>query len=321
MPELPEVQITVDGINKYLPGRKILSVWTDYKSGYFKGKKNIKDPAYFKKFRKFVAGKKIKRSERKGKNIIVHFSGGGGILIHMKMTGHLLYGRYEKINPKLQISNYEQIQNSKAQKTEDAWLPTEEGPLRDPFNRHIRLVFELSDGKRLALSDMRRFAKVMYFETSKLSECFDGKNIAQDPFEINKKEFIESLRRKKTGRIKNILMDQTLVSGIGNIYSDETLFETGVHPETNIGDIPDKKLGEIYEGAKKILKKGIKFGGDSASDYRNIKGEPGAFQKKHKVYRRTGEKCPKKGCSGKIVRKVVGGRSAHFCNRHQKLKR
>ena len=228
------------------------------------------------------------------------------ILIHMKMTGHLLYGRYHKVDgPSL-----------KSEK--ETWIPIDKGPLQDPFNRHIRLVFELNNGKHLAFADMRKFAKVMFIKTKDLKTHSDLSNIAPDPFELNKEEFIERIKNKKTGRIKNVLMDQTLISGIGNIYSDEVLFETGVHPETNISTIPEKKLGEIYREVKKVLKKGINFGGDSTSDYRNIKGLPGDFQNRHQVYRKTGEKCPKKGCTGRITRKVVGGRSAHFCNIHQK---
>ena len=105
MPELPEVQTTVDGINKYLPGRKILSVWSDYDSQYFKGKENIKDLEYFQKFEQNVVGKKIKSAERKGKNIIIHLSGNMAVVIHMKMTGHLLYGRYRKVKVKGQKSS------------------------------------------------------------------------------------------------------------------------------------------------------------------------------------------------------------------------
>jgi formamidopyrimidine-DNA glycosylase len=323
MPELPEVQTTVDGLNRVLKGKKIVSVWSSYDSPYFKGKENIKDKKYFFKFKKNILNSPILKSERVGKNILIHLKNKITILIHMKMTGHLLYGHYHK------VKNSKQIPNSKFQipKTGE-WVAIDKGPLQDPFNRHIRLVFELNNGKHLAFADMRKFAKVMFIKTKDLKTHRDLKNIAPDPFELTQKEFVEIIKGKKSGRtrpnvrrggrVKNVLMDQTLVSGIGNIYSDETLFLTGIHPETNIDAIPDKKMTEIYREVKKVLKKGINFGGDSTSDYRNIKGERGDFQNKHQVYRKTGEKCSKKGCSGKILRKVVGGRSAHFCNKHQK---
>jgi len=299
MPELPEVQTTVSGINKHLPGKKIISVWNDYKSNYFKGKENIKDPSYFKKFEKEVVGEKIKKAERRGKNIIIHLTNDKAILIHMKMTGHLLYGKYKKV--------------------ENSWIPHESGPLTDPFNRHIRLVFALDNGKALALCDMRKFAKVLFTKENPHKHK-DLEVIAKDPFEMSRKEFVDSLRKKKSGRIMNILMDQNIVSGIGNIYSDEILWKLEIHPEESVSNLSDGELRKIWKEARIILKKGIHFGGDSTSDYRNIKGEPGNFQQEHRAYRKTGEKCPKKWCPGKIIRKVVGGRSAHFCSSHQKLK-
>jgi len=299
MPELPEVQTTVDGLNKYLVGKKITSVWSDYNSSYFDGKENIKNKKYFSLFKKTVLNSPIKKSERVGKNILIHLKNGTSILVHMKMTGHFLYGEYKKNNK--------------------GWLPKESGALRDPFNRHIRLVLGLDNGKSLVLSDMRKFAKVMFIKTKALKDHPDISNIAPDPFQLSMKGFIEKIRQKKSGRIKNILMDQSLVSGIGNIYSDEVLFNVDLHPETDISAINEKKLGEIWVRSKKILSKGIDLGGDSTSDYRNIEGKRGNFQKKHQVYRRSGQSCPKRGCLGKIIRKVVGGRSAHFCNKHQKL--
>ena len=114
-------------------------------------------------------------------------------------------------------------------------------------------------------------------------------------------------------------MDQELISGIGNIYSDEALWLTGIHPEEKPKKIISEKTSQLFKNIKIILKKGIDFGGDSTSDYRQPDGTPGNFQKHHKVYRRRGENCLKKGCNGKIIRKVVGGRSAHFCEKHQKL--
>ena len=113
-------------------------------------------------------------------------------------------------------------------------------------------------------------------------------------------------------------MDQSVVAGIGNIYSDEILWQAGVHPERAVKKISQTEMKKIWQAMKNILHKSISLGGDSMSDYRNIFGERGSFQKVHNVYRKTGEKCRKKGCGGIIMRKVVGGRSAHFCSVHQK---
>ncbi len=116
------------------------------------------------------------------------------------------------------------------------------------------------------------------------------------------------------------LMEQELISGIGNIYSDEILWSASIHPESHPERIPDDNWKKMYKAAKDTLMKGIDFGGDSDSDYRNIYGEKGKFQSKHNAYRRTGKPCPKKD-GGIIERKMIAGRSGHFCPIHQKLYR
>jgi formamidopyrimidine-DNA glycosylase len=106
--------------------------------------------------------------------------------------------------------------------------------------------------------------------------------------------------------------------GIGNIYSDEILWSASVNPERRALSLKDTELNKMFQAMKETLNKGIDFGGDSLSDYRNIYGLRGEFQMHHKAYRRTGQKCMKKNCTGVIIRKIIGGRSSHFCNIHQK---
>jgi formamidopyrimidine-DNA glycosylase len=306
MPELPEVQTTVNGLNRQVAGLVITDVWTDYRSVSHVGKDNIKDKIFFRAFRKKILGKKITRASRRAKNVLIHLSSGSTILIHMKMTGHIMHGRY-KFN--------------KSEK-KDPWTPAEKnGPLADSFNKFIRLAFSLSDKKQLVLSDMRRFAKVTLIESNDPEESSHLKDLGPEP--LDKKftypVFKSRIMIRQNGRIKNILMDQTLIAGIGNIYSDEALFRANIHPESKPSKIPEKNLKMLYHAQKEVLKKGLDFGGDSTSDYRNIKGERGKFQAEHQVYRRKGKPCPKKGCKGMITRKIVGGRSAHFCPVHQKL--
>jgi len=315
MPELPEVTTTANKLNKILPGLKITSIWTNYDSPYFYGKENIKDPKYFINFKKEIVGTRIKSSYRVGKNVLIDIEGPRTILIHMKMTGHVLYGNYKR-------STIEEMSNGKRQKVR-GWIPVDKGPLQDKFNQYIRLVFELSNGKFLVLSDARRFAKVCLISDGKIENFKDLKDLGPDPTkkEFNFKIFKEILNKKPEGRIKNVLMEQEIISGIGNIYSDEALWMTGIHPEENPKKLTDNEMKELLKNIKTILKKGIDFGGDSTSDYRQPDGTPGNFQKHHKVYRRKGQKCLLPKCSGKIIRLVVGGRSAHFCDTHQKLKK
>lgn len=304
MPELPEVETTVRGIKKILKGLKIVGVWTDYQSPHHLGKKNIKDKRFFNHFKKSILGEKIIDSSRVGKNVLIHLSNGLIILVHMKMSGHFLYGEYKK--------------------TKSGWRPkVESGPLNDPYNRFIRLVLTFSNGKHLAFSDLRRFAKITFFHEKDREDTPDLLLLGPEPldlrFSFNK--FLNRIYLKPRGKIKQVLMDQSVIAGIGNIYSDEILFEAQVHPEELVSNIPKKNLKKMYLAIKKILRYSIKLGGDSMSDFRNLEGKRGKFQNKHKAYKKTGEKCTVRGCRGTIERKKVLGRSAHFCNSHQQLLR
>lgn len=283
MPELPEVQTTVDGLNKTVKGRKIASVSTSYNSSFYKNKEEIKNPKFFTLFKKKVRGKKIIKAERRAKNVLIHLSNEQTIIVHMKMTGHFVYNR--------------------------------------PETKFVRLDFALDNGKHLVLSDMRKFAKVTLVKTSELAKSLHLKHLGPEPLDpsFKLKAFSYQLNKRPRGKIKSVLMDQSLISGIGNIYSDEILWRSGVHPLSQPSQIPERNLKVMFKAMKKLLKKGLDFGGDSTSDYRNIRGEKGRFQHEHQAYRRTGKSCPKKSCRGKIERMLVGSRSTHFCPTHQKL--
>lgn len=303
MPELPEVQTTVDGLNKFVKGLSIVSVWTDYDSPFHKEKDNIKNPKFFKEFKKQVSDQHIVGALRRGKNVLMYLQNNTVILFHMKMTGHLLYGEYV----------YSKKQNT--------WKPKDsQSPLANPQSRFIHLVFTLSNGKYLAFSDMRKFAKVTLIKTNELQHSSHLQNLGPEPLEdsFTCKEMQARLMLKPAFQIKQALLLPELIAGIGNIYSDEILWRAKVSPERKVKDILPKEFKEMFGALKQTLKKGIDFGGDSMSDYRNILGEKGAFQDTHKAYRKTGSPCSFKGCTGKIIRKKIGGRSAHFCDTHQK---
>jgi len=309
MPELPEVHTTVEGLKNTVVGLTISDVWTSYKSNYVPYKKQIKNPRFFSKFKKDVVGQKIKSVSRRHKNILIDLSNSKTILIHMKMTGHLMYGQYKKTG----------LGNGKKDWRKEEWEPVDKNKnLHDPFNRHIRMVFTFKNKKQLVLSDVRKFAKVTILDTESLNDSEEIKTLGPEPLDksFTFKVFKERVELKQNTPIKSALTDQTVVSGIGNIYSDEILFEAGVHPESPVKNIPDEALKNIYKNIKPLLKKGIRFGGDSTSDYRDIAGARGKFQGTHNAYRKTGERCSKKD-GGTIERKVIRGRSAHFCPKHQ----
>ena len=284
MPELPEVQTTVDGLNKTVKNRKIIGITTTYNSPYYHKKDEIKNPQFFKEFKKRVIGQTILKTERRAKNILIHLSNGETILVHMKMTGYFFYN------------------------------PTEEAEF-------VRLVFTLDDKKLLVFSDMRKFAKVTVIKTLGLHDSTHLKDLGPEPLDkkFDYQNFKKQLNLKPNGKIKQVLMDPFIIAGIGNIYSDEILWRANVHPLSLVRKIPEKNLKLMFKAIKKNLQKGIDFGGDSMSDYKNIKGEKGEFQDHHRAYKRNKEVCLKKGCEGVLQRVVVGTRSAHFCPVHQTL--
>ena len=285
MPELPEVETTVRGLKKEVIGLKILDVWTDLKTKDKRKSDTVANPKYFLFFKKEVKNKKILSIERRAKNILVHLSNDKTILVHMKMTGNLLFNSSE----------------------------------RNITNKFIHFIFYLSDKKYLAFSDIRKFGKVTLLNTKKLYASKHLQNLGPEPLDKNFifKIFKERLSKKPNGKIKTVLMDQSVLVGIGNIYSDEILWHASIHPERKVKSLKEKELKKIFHWIKKILEEGISFGGDSMSDYRNIYGLKGDFQMHHEAYRRTGEKCRKKRCRGVIIRKVINSRSAHFCGIHQ----
>lgn len=290
MPELPEVETTVRGLNNKVLNRTFVDVWTDWK-------KTVKKPD-FNNFKKEIKKKKIKRVWRRGKNIILELSDGYSILIHQKLTGHLLFGSWILDN--------------------GYWRAEKKGVLEDKVNTYIHLVFFLDNGKMLALSDLRKFAKVELWKTEELLNSKKFKGLGPEP--LDKSFTFDKFKRvlaNKKGKIKQVLMNQEIIAGIGNIYSDEALWRAKIHPFKDVSKLKETELKLLYFAIKDVLKKGIKLGGESFADYRNIEGKKGAFDKERKVYQREKEKCFR--CGTEIKRLKIGGRSAHFCPKCQKI--
>src|SRR3989338_1847177 len=310
MPELPEVETTIRGLRSRVRGHIITDFWCDHG--------NIIRYISVSQLRKLVRGKKIIGIRRRAKHILIDLSGGKSLVIHMKMTGHLLYGKWKMLNGK--------------------WKVTEKGPLRDdPYNRFIHAIFTLVTTSlklrgaktHLAFSDMRKFGKIAIHDTNNLGEAKELENLGPELWEITAKKFADIYLNVKSGkptslklrepRIKQKLLDQHILAGVGNIYSDEGLWASGIHPLSQPNKIPETKLKKLFKALVAVTKASLKTGGDSMSDYRNIDGVGGEFQNFHKAYRHTDKRCKKRGCTGIINRIVVGTRSTHFCPKHQTL--
>jgi formamidopyrimidine-DNA glycosylase len=296
MPELPEVQTVVSDLNKKIVGDTITDFWSDWP----KALKNIS----VEKFRKEIKGKKILGAERIGKNIFINLSGGKTIYIHLKMTGHLLVKLRAISNFQFPISKHK------------------DDYFNDRVNQYIHhkffLVTRNAQPVNLEFSDLRKFGKIILVETKKIKEMKEIKNLGIDALseKFTFEKFQEILKKKENKKIREILMDQQIISGIGNIYASEILFEARISPKSLAKDIGEKEAKLVHSSIKSVLKKAVKMRGTSDSDYRDTSGKPGNFQKVLKVYQKDGAKC--QSCDTIIKRVKIGQRSAFYCPKCQK---
>lgn len=314
MPELPEVQTIVDDLNKKIIGRRIIGVWFDWP-------KTIKKPNAVN-LKKQIKNLIIQKVLRRGKNILVYLQKSQRLnvppssrlrwasknqifllLIHQKMTGHLLVGRWK-------------VEKFKSLKFKVKSLI--KGPLEEKVNNYIHLIFYFDDGEMLALSDLRKFAKVIFGKANEIESLSDLIKLGPDPFDkrLNVSNFKNLIKNEKR-KIKQVLMDQEVIVGIGNIYSDEILWLAKVHPLILASNLSDKQISAIYFAMKKIFKKALKLRGTSTSDFRDTAGIAGRYAKVRYVYQREGEKCLRN--NGVIKRIKINSRSAHFCPQCQKI--
>ena len=293
MPELPEVETIVRDLKKKILNLKIKDVWTD-------SEKMIKKPKQFNYFKKELKGRTIKGARRRGKNILIDISGDKVLLIHQKISGHLLYGKWRKEKQK--------------------WISEIQGSLiNDYWNSFLHFIIFFNNNKQLALSDLRKFSKIELWDKEKLEKSEYLQFLGAEPLErsFTFKKFKESLSKRKRGKIKQILMDQKVIVGIGNIYANEILWKSKVNPFKDLNDLEEKDLKMIYQNIKIILKEAIRLKGSSVSDFRQISGEKGRFDNLLNVYRKEGEKCPV--CKNKIKRDKISQRSTFFCPKCQRL--
>jgi formamidopyrimidine-DNA glycosylase len=229
-----------------------------------------------------LRGRPVLRVRRRGKMLLVECEGGRTLVFHLKMTGQFLFAA--------------------------------EGAPRD---KHVRLVVRFEDGRdEVRFRDVRKFGFLLCLEGEPERACGELACLGPEPLEVGLPEF-RAILRGRHGRLKSLILNQTRIAGVGNIYADETLFEARLHPETPASSLKADAVERLYLSMRKILAAAIAAGGSTLSDegYRDAGGNAGGFQFAHKVYGRTGEPCL--ACGTPIVRTVVGGRSTHFCPRCQ----
>lgn len=230
--------------------------------------------------------------ERRGKHIIIHLSIKYSLIIHLKMTGHLLYRDEENEGDR-------------------AW--------QDPMNQFIRHQLFFTDGSRVDFSDMRKFARIRMVEMAKLEEEKSIRELGIDALslKLTTAVFLNILRKRKNRSIAEILLEQNLLAGIGNIYRSESLFRSGSSPFRKAAMLTAHEAETLLKQIRSVLREATRLRGTSDGDFRDTAGRQGAFQKTLFVYGRQGKKCKK--CGTIVERKKLGARSVFYCPSCQKI--
>lgn len=300
MPELPEVESVRLGLQKVLINQTILKVKVlDEKIVSSNSNIRIPNKEKTKEFINKIKNKKIIKIERRAKNIIILLDDDSIILIHLKMTGQLVYGGSAKI-----IGGHPILESYKNN------LP----------NKHTHIIFELENGK-LFYNDTRKFGYVLYYKN--LEDAVDKKHFSKiglEPFDENFtiKYFKENLNSKKYKNkiLKSVFLDQSIVVGLGNIYADEVCFASDVLPQRKCGTLSEEEIKKLYKNIKLILKKAISLGGSSVSDYLLADGTRGNYARLHNVYGKAGSECVT--CKNTLQKETLSGRTTVYCKVCQK---
>lgn len=278
MPELPEVETVMKGLQPFLTGAEILGL--EVRSP------QLRIPIPARKL-KALMGVPVVKLERRAKYILVHFTNKKTMIVHLGMTGS-----FTVYPPKKQA---------------DILL-----------DRHDHLVITTDKNVKIIYRDPRRFGMIDVVDTDKMSSYKPLQILGPEPLDKNFTASVlkANLSNRKIA-IKVAIMDQKVVVGVGNIYASEALFLAGISPTTQANEVTDQKLALLVDKIKFILNAAIKSGGSTLRDYRNVGGESGYFQFNFSVYDREGEACPVCHCSiektGGIQRIVQAGRSTFFC--------
>jgi len=266
MPELPEVETIKRELEKSVTGKTIRRV-------IINNPRIIREPSP-EKFARGLQGKTITKILRRAKVLILELSGGNALVMHLKMTGQLVY----------------------------------------PGNgKGSRVSFEFSDSSILDFNDNRLFAELRLLDDWKDLKFI--RELGPEPFDITQEQF-SALLSPRTTKIKVLLMDQTVISGIGNLYAAEMLFAARIDPRRPAKSLSGGEKERLFKAMREVLTQAIQYKGSSVDNYVQLSGKPGGYVPYHRVYGREGKSCP--GCEGKVKRIALGGRGTYFCPSCQK---
>ena len=289
MPELPEVEVVKRTLEKKILNLIIEKV--NINDGNLRYKVNKEEISKLK-------GKRFKKIKRRSKFLIFEFNKNFVMLVHLGMTGKFFF--VDKKEKKFKTSFYYNLNKLTDQK-------------------HNRVVFCFKNKEKLIYNDVRKFGFIKLYDSDKLKRISHLKYLGPEPLEEkwNSKYFKKYILNRKRS-VKNILMDQKFISGLGNIYVNEILFQSKVRPERKVSKLNDDEINKIVNYSKKILRKSIKLGGSTIKDFSSDNGKKGIFQQHFKVYGRKGEKCSNTDCNNSIIRTVISNRASFFCKSCQK---
>ena len=228
-----------------------------------------------------LIGRRVGGLRRRGKMILLDFSGGWTLIIHLKMTGQLIFADGD-----------------------------------DPPDKHTHFILRFRKSFRdLRFRDVRKFGFIRAIPTVEAATARELRLLGPEPLELGRDAFLERMRCRR-GRLKSLLLNQRVLAGIGNIYADEILFESGLHPEADVSRLSRRRLERLWAAILKVLDNAITFKGTTVRDFRDGLGDRGLFQNRLQVYGREGARCPR--CGRRLRRTRLSGRSTHFCPRCQR---
>ncbi len=288
MPELPEVEVVKKSLKNTIYDLTIKNI--EIRNKFLRYKIN-------EKLMKKMIKSKVLSVSRRSKYIFINLNNDYTIMIHLGMTGKIIIVDANKKN--YATSFYYKLFDNK------------------PAHNHV--VFKFNKNIILIYNDVRKFGFIKIYETKKLQFSSHLKKLGPEPLSINfnKDYFKKNIKRRKI-YLKDLLMDQKFLAGLGNIYVNEAIFLSKINPKTKVSNLPNGKISALVFYIKKILKKAIKEGGSSIKDFNNIKGKKGNFQQFFNVYGKEGYSCTRPNCIGIIKRIKISNRSTFFCKICQK---
>ena len=287
MPELPEVEVTRRQLEPLLVGRRVLRVVTTVPSYFF-----LTPPAVL---RRQLPGRRFEAIDRIGKYLLARLDGGDRLLLHLGMTGQIFGAGVPGV--RLLSSTAGASLTPEQQQQE----------FRPDKHTHLRLRFD-DGGPDVFFRDARKFGKVQLMRKDEASDRLD--RLGPDALEASGRLLFAAVKARRVP-IKSLLLDQSLLAGVGNIYADEALFLARVRPTRPGRRVSRQECDRIAKAVRKVLRRSIDTGGSSISDYVQPDGSAGAYQDERRVYGREGEPCPR--CRTTIRRRVLGQRSSHYC--------